>query len=354
MEAITSRCCWAGRPPAASQSITFAALAAVTLPASAFALTATSSSGLPVSFALTTPIVCTVSGNLVTPLAAGTCAITATQAGNASYAAASPVTQSFTLNPAVNSSGVPLPTGGIANAASASQATPSVVSPGSYVAIYGTALAGAGNPSATTTPLPTTLNGTQATLGGLKMPLLYAGATQIDAIIPQGLTPNASYPLVVTMGTVQSAPIPLKVVELQPGIYTINETGSGEGIVAEAFTGILNSAANPAHASDYLVVYCTGLGPAPGENGQPEPADGAPVPTSPLFRTTATVTATIGGIDAPVSFSGLTATLVGLYQVNVQVPAGVAAGNALPLVITTTDSQTGATAQSNAVTIVVQ
>jgi hypothetical protein len=36
----------------------------------------------------------------------------------------------------------PQPTGGTANAASAGQAPPSVVAPGSYVAIYGAALAG--------------------------------------------------------------------------------------------------------------------------------------------------------------------------------------------------------------------
>ena len=35
---------------------------------------------------------------------------------------------------------------------------------------------------------------------------------------------------------------------------------------------------------------------------------------------------TIGGVPATVSFSGLSAGFVGLYQLNVQVPAGVPAG----------------------------
>jgi len=144
------------------------------------------------------------------------------------------------------------------------------------------------------------------------------------------------------------------VAELQPGIYTVNETGSGAGIITEAVTGQLNNASNPARAADYLVVYCTGLGPLEGPNGQAPPVDGAAAPLSPLFQTTATVTATIGGANAPVSFSGLTPTFAGLYQVNVQVPVGTAAGNAVPLIITATDSQTGATAVGNVVTIVVQ
>ena len=51
-----------------------------------------------------------------------------------------------------------------------------MVAPGSYIAIYGTGLAGNGNSSATPgQPLPTTLNGTQILLGGLPLPLLYAG-----------------------------------------------------------------------------------------------------------------------------------------------------------------------------------
>jgi large repetitive protein len=78
-----------------SQTITFGALSNVKLGAAPFTITATASSGLTVAFASTTPSVCTVSGNTVTIVAAGTCSITASQGGNAIYAAATPVTQSF-------------------------------------------------------------------------------------------------------------------------------------------------------------------------------------------------------------------------------------------------------------------
>ena len=77
----------------------------LTLPASGFSLNATASSGLTVTYASTTPTACSLSGSTVIPLAAGTCTITASQAGNANYAAATPVTQSFTINPAVVSTG---------------------------------------------------------------------------------------------------------------------------------------------------------------------------------------------------------------------------------------------------------
>jgi lysophospholipase L1-like esterase len=62
------------------------------------ALSATASSGLTVSFASTTSAVCTVSGVTANFIAAGTCNLQATQVGNSTYAAAAPVSQSFTVN----------------------------------------------------------------------------------------------------------------------------------------------------------------------------------------------------------------------------------------------------------------
>lgn len=168
----------------------------------------------------------------------------------------------ITLNPALTvgtsvtvtvqgatATSAPQPTG-VANAASAAHATPGVVAPGSYVAIYGTGLAGNGNPSATSLPLPATLNGTQLLLGGIPMPLLYAGASQVNALVPQGIAPNAPYPLVVVVnGTTQSVPVALTVTELQPGVYTTDFTGAGAGIVTNALTNQLITASNPAHAA---------------------------------------------------------------------------------------------------------
>jgi hypothetical protein len=48
-------------------------------------------------FASTTASVCTVSGTTATLVAPGTCTIQATQTGSVDYAAATPVSQSFTV-----------------------------------------------------------------------------------------------------------------------------------------------------------------------------------------------------------------------------------------------------------------
>ncbi len=83
-----------------SQSITFDALANKVFGTAPFAVSATASSGLPVSFASTTSPVCTVSGVTVTVVAAGLCTIQASQAGNSVYGSAPPVSQSFTVQQA--------------------------------------------------------------------------------------------------------------------------------------------------------------------------------------------------------------------------------------------------------------
>jgi large repetitive protein len=65
-----------------------------------FDVSATSTSGLTVSFGSLTTGVCTVSGTTVSILSAGTCTIQATQAGNTVYSAATPVSVNFTISQA--------------------------------------------------------------------------------------------------------------------------------------------------------------------------------------------------------------------------------------------------------------
>jgi uncharacterized protein (TIGR03437 family) len=253
----------------------------------------------------------------------------------------------------------PAMTSGVVNAASGALAIPQIVTPGSYVAIYGTSLASNGETVAHTIPLPGTLNGTQLFLGGRSMPLIYAGAGQVNALIPQNLNPNTSYQLLIQRGSTLSVPAPLTVSEYQPAIYTLDFSGAGQGIVEIAGTTLLaapagNGSRPVKRGSEYLSVFATGLGPLIGTNGEVPPTDGAGAPLTTLYQTTAMVTATIGGVDAPVLFSGLTPSLVALYQVNIQVPAGVPSGDAVPLLLTVTDPMTGQSVQSNTVMIATQ
>ena len=79
-----------------SQTITFGAAPSLVVGGSGV-LSASASSGLPVSFSSQTASVCTVNGGTVTGVGAGSCTVAADQSGNANYYAAPEVTQSFAV-----------------------------------------------------------------------------------------------------------------------------------------------------------------------------------------------------------------------------------------------------------------
>ena len=109
-----------------AQTITFPAIPATTLLTGRVTLTATASSGLPVSYTAATPTVCTVSGSTLSLLAIGNCGIVANQAGNSDFAAAPAVGRNFAVTlatqtitfPAISST--PLGTGTVTLTATAS------------------------------------------------------------------------------------------------------------------------------------------------------------------------------------------------------------------------------------------
>jgi uncharacterized protein (TIGR03437 family) len=89
-------------------------------------------------------------------------------------------------------------------------------------------------------------------------------------------------------------------------------------------------ASNPAiPGQTAILIYSTGLGPVSSR----QPATGAPGSLTNLAHTSSSVTATIGVVSANVTFSGLAAGYVGLYQANVEVPAAVVANSAAPVAI---------------------
>jgi uncharacterized protein (TIGR03437 family) len=127
-----------------------------------------------------------------------------------------------------------------------------------------------------------------------------------------------------------------------PGIFSLGAPEGGQGAIVNV-AGMVVDANSPAHAGDYLQIYATGLGVVTNT-----PQTGAAAAGSPLSYAVNYPAVTIGSVPAPVSFAGLAPGFIGLYQVNVQVPQGVAAGDAVPVMLST-----GAIA-SNTVTISVR
>jgi uncharacterized protein (TIGR03437 family) len=219
--------------------------------------------------------------------------------------------------------------GGVLNAASYQLQGP--LAPGSLISIFGSVLA-QGSVSAPALPLTNTLGGTTVSIAGRQLPLLYAGPDQVNAMIPYDLPINATHQLVVQRGTAISIPQPVSVLSSQSGVFTKDLTGRGAGIIVRVTADGAQSVVasdNPTHASEVLVIYCAGLGDV-----DPRQLAGAQATFSPLSQTIDPVKVTIGGIDAPIFFAGLTPGFTGLYQVNASVPAGIAPGDNIPLVIT--------------------
>jgi uncharacterized protein (TIGR03437 family) len=129
-----------------------------------------------------------------------------------------------------------------------------------------------------------------------------------------------------------SQPEPVLIAAAAPAVFTQDQSGSGPGAIlvqpAGSSKSAMNTAANPATAGDALLIFCTGLGAV-----TPKVTAGSVAPSSPPAKTDNPVTATIGGIDAPVLFAGLAPGFVGLYQVNVTVPSGIAAAPDVPLIL---------------------
>jgi MBG domain/MBG domain (YGX type) len=81
----------------ANQTITFNALANKTYGDPDFTVSATASSGLPVSFSVGASDNCTISGATIHITGAGSCTVTASQGGNSNYNAAPDVSRSFSI-----------------------------------------------------------------------------------------------------------------------------------------------------------------------------------------------------------------------------------------------------------------
>ena len=233
--------------------------------------------------------------------------------------------------------------GGAVSAVSNTPLAP--LAPGSLVRISGSNLAQGSN-QASDLPLAKQLNGTQALLAGLAMPLQSASGGQIVAVVPYDAPINATQQMIVQRGTTYSMPEPVAIAAAQPAVFTTDPSGKGavlaSGIKPDG-TQYVVDADNPVTAGDTLVISCAGLGAV-----DPPVDAGAAGPSSPMSQTVNPVTVTIGGVDAPVSSAVLAADLVGVYQVTVTVPDGIAPAPDAALVVTV------AAQASPAVTIAVQ
>jgi uncharacterized protein (TIGR03437 family) len=179
------------------------------------------------------------------------------------------------------------------------------IAPGGIMAIFGTGLAAPGVPSGPATTV--NMDGTAAAV-------LWASPFQINAQVPPGMTAGVHTLSVSSVyGAAQQS---VSVSAVAPAIFLIGNPAAG-AVLNQDYS--LNGPANPLPRGQVLMVYATGLG-AVTKQGQ-------------LSVTSIPVTAVVNGQELPVGFAGLAPGYVGLYQVNVAIPAATPPGLGVSLTL---------------------
>lgn len=228
-----------------------------------------------------------------------------------------------------------------------------VLAQGAIVALFGEQLT-TGEPSvASSLPLSTELGGTRVLINDQPTPVYYVSYNQINFQIPYN-APTGDVVIRVERGGQRGNPISARVVN---GAARLLRLGIGDYAIAvnqdQSFPipAMPNVNARPARRGETLVFYAIGLGPT-----VPVTESGAASPSSPLAVAPGTWRVVfgqtgpfaVGSVETTPMFAGLTPGFVGLYQVNVTIPADAPTGTAVPVTLA------GDTGLSNRVTIAIE
>jgi uncharacterized protein (TIGR03437 family) len=198
-----------------------------------------------------------------------------------------------------------------------------VVQPGSWVSIYGSALAN--GTFVWGGDFPTLLGEVSVTIGGKPAYLWVVSPTQINLQVPDDLAPGEVNVVVTSpAGTVTST---VTIGTQSPSLSLLGDgrhlaaaiaTPAGSGAYGGGTYDLVGPSntfsftTRPVHPGETLMLYGVGFG-----------VTNRAVPSGQIFAGPAAatlnpVTVTIGGVNAPVSFAGIVEA--GLYQINVLVP----------------------------------
>jgi uncharacterized protein (TIGR03437 family) len=212
-------------------------------------------------------------------------------------------TAAITLSQSAISSTAAPTVSAVTNAASFGAA----YAPGALVSVFGSQLAQSAQ-TAGSVPLPLSMASSTITVNGVVAPLLYVSPGQINFQIPYTTSAGNAAITINNDGQVTSQTISVSLVA--PGIF--NQNGA---LVPNA----------SAAAGQSISLYMTGAGavaPAVSTGGAPS----SQAQPAALPRPLQTVAVTVAGVSAPIQFAGNAPGLVGVIQVNFQIPSGVPVG----------------------------
>ena len=153
---------------------------------------------------------------------------------------------------------------------------------------------------------------TDSTDAQLPAGLVYASATQVNYQMPSAAAAGAGKVTITAAGVAVSGTV--NIAATYPGIFKAGADGlaAAQTTTVNGNAQVLGSVAAPIDLSSgtvYLTLYGTGIG-------------------------NASVTATIGAVNATVSYAGPQGTYPGLDQVNLQIPASLAGKGKVNVVVT--------------------
>ena len=175
-------------------------------------------------------------------------------------------------------------------------------------------------------PIPDNLGDVQVLVAGQPSPVLYSSPSQINFQVPSATPIGELQEIQVVLestGQVLASWL-FNIYAVSPGLFTVEGTGSGQ-LVATNQDGTINNSTHPAKAGSYVTLYGTGQGLVSGM-----PPDGHPTPSADLLPANPNLKVFINSDFVPqsdIEFTGLAPGLVGVWQINVKVPANVPPGD---------------------------
>jgi uncharacterized protein (TIGR03437 family) len=149
----------------------------------------------------------------------------------------------------------------VVNAASRSVAT--ACSPGAIASLEGKWLSQE-PPAADPSGVSLALGGTSVFAYGTAVPILYSSASRVDFLCPSE-PPGTPLQIVLQTAGKMAPTVETTEQEIAPGIFSVDESGTGQGLVLHSDNSTLamirnyKYAALPVEAGDRLLVYATGI-----------------------------------------------------------------------------------------------
>jgi uncharacterized protein (TIGR03437 family) len=219
---------------------------------------------------------------------------------------------------------------------SRTQPIPMSCSPGSVASLIGRWLASGTQPASDPTGGSTQLAGTQVSINGNLVPVLYASPNRVDFVCPAAVPGGELEISAQINGT--AANVIRANQQATLGLFSGDSSGQGQGEVTLSGTSLLATPRSylndgqPAEPGDTISILATGDG---------------------LSANPPQVTVSIGGTSTTAAQIEAVPGMAGVFQIDVVVPSSVVPGNAIAVAVQLTDSN-GNAVSSNTVTIAVE